>query len=139
MGRVFAVTVAVTNPDTRNVTVFRPGDTAPEWVLPFISNEEVWEASSLTPSSDEDGSADQGGSHGGEGDSTGDNSDGDPAPVDDTPATPVDVPIPPKAGPGASAEAWAAYAAAHGFAVDKDAKRDDIIESLKAEGINTGE
>lgn len=50
---------------------------------------------------------------------------------------PEEIPLPPKAGPGASAAAWRAYAGAHGVEVPEDAKRDDIIAALEAASVPT--
>ena len=53
------------------------------------------------------------------------------------PGKPADSEIPRKAGPGSSTDAWAAYAAKHGVAVDADPKRDEIIAALEAANIPT--
>jgi hypothetical protein len=42
--------------------------------------------------------------------------------------------IPPKAGPGASQQAWADYAASKGVEVHPDWKRDDIVAELEKLG-----
>lgn len=44
---------------------------------------------------------------------------------------------PPKAGPGSSKTAWAAYAANNGVTVESDATRDDIIAALTAADVST--
>ncbi len=43
--------------------------------------------------------------------------------------------IPPKAGKGSSAAAWAAYAKANGFEVEDDAKASEIREALVEAGV----
>lgn len=56
-----------------------------------------------------------------------------PAPVDR--ASSGSTPAPPaKAGPGSSAEAWRDYAKGVGVEVPGDAKRDDVIEAIRAAG-----
>jgi hypothetical protein len=58
----------------------------------------------------------------------------DPSPVPAEPAVaPVDLPEPRRAGPGASKDAWVAYAAVRGVAVDAESMtRDDIIAAVDA-------
>lgn len=43
--------------------------------------------------------------------------------------------IPPKAGRGSSAAAWAAYAKSHGFEVEEDAKASEIRDALVEAGV----
>jgi hypothetical protein len=42
---------------------------------------------------------------------------------------------PPQSGKGSGRDAWAAYAEAHGVAVDEDANRDQIVADLEAAGV----
>jgi hypothetical protein len=66
------------------------------------------------------------------------------ATVDGAPpaATPADVerPLsePPRGGPGATRDAWAAYAYAHDVDVDDDMSRDDIIVACDDAGVVDG-
>lgn len=47
------------------------------------------------------------------------------------------VTLPPQAGPGSGVEAWAAYAVSHGVEVKPDAKKAEVLASLKAAGVPT--
>lgn len=95
------------------------GSTPPAWALPQLGEH------TLDDSVDEDERD--------EPDSSEEDSD-EPEDIDDS----VDEPgpqIPPVKGPGSSAKAWAAYAFAHGYEVDKDAKATEIRAALAEAGV----
>ncbi len=54
--------------------------------------------------------------------------------ADDDEDTSLDPSRPPESGVGASREAWAQYASAHGIGVDGNWKREDIIAACKQHG-----
>lgn len=86
---------------------FGPDDTVPGWAAKRITNPLAW--------SGEDGTSEP----------------------EEGPSEEGTVPIPPRDGPKATAEAWAAYAKAKGFEIEGDATRKEIIEALEADGIPT--
>lgn len=94
--------------------VFLAGEEPPKWAVDKISNPDVWETHSITKPSA-------------------------PAAQNALEVDAVDEPvkIPPKAGRGSSAKAWAAYAAANGFAVESDATASEIREALQEQGVPT--
>jgi hypothetical protein len=47
----------------------------------------------------------------------------------------TEVPVPPASGPGSGKEAWTAFAADRGVAVDAGANRDDIMAACQAAGV----
>ena len=115
--------VGVHHPEHGSV-LLSPGVEVPEWAIPLIENPEVWAEAPAAEDHAPDGEAETGGE------------DTEPSvPASETPAE--DVPVPAKAGPKATAEAWAAYALAKGFEVAADATRSEIIEALEVEGITT--
>jgi hypothetical protein len=57
----------------------------------------------------------------------------EPEPEPDPDVDPAPVP-PPLNGPGSGVEAWAAYAAALSVTVPEGAKRDEIVEAVRAAG-----
>lgn len=94
--------------------VFLAGVEPPKWAVDKISNPDVWEARPSTKPST-------------------------PA-AQKEPELEADnerVKIPPKAGRGSSAKAWAAYAADNGFAVESDATASEIREALQEQGVPT--
>lgn len=100
--------------------VYGPGDKIPGAVAKLITAPDVWE------------------------EKEGDDSPTDPPSTttpSDPPAGGSSEPTPPPAGEipkkNGSADAWRAYAAAKGFDVDADVKRDEIIAALKSNGIPT--
>lgn len=106
-------TVALVD-DEGNSHYFGPGDSVPKWARKRITNPDVWA------------------------DSPSDDNDADDAPTEtvwvETPEQLV-MEIPPKAGPGSSAKAWAAYALTKGFESAEDAKASEIREALAEAGI----
>lgn len=93
--------------ESGDVHQFGPGDDVPEWVARKVTNPLAWAT--------EDGKS-------------------EPEPAE---STAPEVPIPPKGGPKATAEAWAAYAKAKGYEIEGDATRKEIIEALETDGIPT--
>ncbi|WIA95806.1 hypothetical protein [Curtobacterium sp. MCBA15_004] len=89
--------------------VFLAGDTPPEWAVAKITNTAVWEEAAAPT----------------------------PKPSESSPVQHPAVKIPPKSGPGSSAKAWRAYAAASGFAVEPDATATEIREALQEQGVAT--
>lgn len=63
-------------------------------------------------------------------------SDGDPV-HEAVEETPLEIPIPAKSGPKASAAAWAEYAKAKGYEIEEGTSRSEIIDALEADGIPT--
>lgn len=98
---------------------FMAGSTPPDWAAALITNPVAWAEEAgipVEPVAGEPAGAEE---------PTG----------QDEPAAPAAVSIPPKAGPGSSASAWAAYALARGFGVEDDAKASEIREALEEAGI----
>ncbi|WIB25818.1 hypothetical protein [Curtobacterium sp. MCSS17_015] len=100
--------------DTFVTHVFLAGDEPPAWAVKKITNPNVWANASAAVARNRDTA--------------------DSAAEPETPAT---VRVPPKAGRGSSAKAWAAYALAQGFAVEGDATATEIREALQEQGIPT--
>lgn len=89
--------------------VFTEGQTVPEWAVGLISSDILTEAGvpvEVTESEPETGTDEA-----------------------------AKVSIPPKAGKGSSATAWAAYAKSQGFEVEDDAKASEIREALAEAGV----
>lgn len=117
--------------DQGRLRSFGPADVVPEWAAEQITNPKAWtdraaeaeEATAASPAAPETPVEEPGESPAG---------DGEHAAEDEPQAGP-----PPKAGPGSSREAWAAYADANGFEVDPEDGRDEIIAGLDEAGIST--
>lgn len=111
--RTLAVTVHVhVDGETH---IFEAGCVPPGWACAQISNPDVW--------SDVDGSG---------------SGTEQASPVDITSDPDGDVGgVPPRHGAGSGRDAWAAYAAANGVAVDEDMSRADIIDAVEAAGPAT--
>jgi hypothetical protein len=111
--RRLAFTVHVEDPETGRTVVFLRGATPPERIQTLITNPDVWEGEEEAPVVEAAAET--------------------PAPVK-TAAVAPDGDEPPRSGKGSSKDAWAAFAATHGVAVDDEASRDDIIAALVAAG-----
>lgn len=111
--RTLAVTVHVhVDGETH---IFEAGCVPPGWACEQISNPDVW--------NDVDGSG---------------SGTEQASPVDITSDPDGDVGgVPPRHGAGSGRDAWAAYAAANGVAVDEDMSRADIIDAVEAAGVAT--
>lgn len=96
-------------------TCFLAGSTPPAWAVALITNPKVWAEAGIPV---EESAPEATGAV-----------EGEPETVAEV------VGIPPKAGPGSSASAWAAYALAQGFTVEDDAKASEIREALAEAGI----
>lgn len=105
-------------------TCFTAGSTPPAWATALITNPSAWAAHMDDAPELAEGATD----------------DETPVSTEDAPAADentdtAEVSIPPKAGPGSSAVAWAAYALSKGFAVEDDAKASEIRDALAEAGI----
>ncbi|MGG7510904.1 hypothetical protein [Plantibacter sp. YIM 135249] len=105
--------------DEMNSHYFGPGDNIPKWARKRIQNPDVWVDIDEGDEPSEDESVEVEAEPETEAIDEGD----EPALV-----------IPPKAGPGSSAKAWAEYALALGFETDGDAKASEIREALAEAG-----
>jgi hypothetical protein len=106
---------------------FGPDDVVPDWAIPLITNPGVWaeapdpapSAPVLAPTGTVNQEADPGA----------------PAVVEPDEEPAPDIAVPPRTGKGATRDAWAAYATAHGGDVPDGAGRDDIINACISAGI----
>jgi hypothetical protein len=144
MGRVLAVNIAVRAEDG-SVRTFAAGSSVPSWVAEQIDNDAVWalapevvevEAPAVLEPVEPDPLGDGGGGDPTVGDQ-GDASTSDDPAADVTPPQ-EQLPLPPpKVGPKATRDAWAAYAESAGFEVEAGDGRDEIIAELEAQGVPT--
>lgn len=100
---------------------FAAGSTPPAWAAALITNPGAWAAEADIPVDAEPGESLATDEVAGDESEVVDSAEGNDS---------GEVSIPPKAGPGSSASAWAAYALSQGFAVEEDAKASEIREAL---------
>lgn len=130
MAKQLSRVVVLTNPETRNAEVFRPGDDVPAWAREVITNPTAWDGGDTADSTPEPPKQPE------------PLKDPEPPKEPEPPSNPAGdgtgddpkdaIEEPPRAGRGSSLEAWQGYADALGIEYANDATRDDIVAAVDA-------